>query len=136
MMVVDTCVILDVLMNDPAFGQRSLSAIEEYADGGLLITPVSFVELAPAFLGDVNREKQFLFELGIDLPNGFDTSDIPLAHAAWYRHIQKKRQGKSPRRPIADVLIGALAQANDGLITRNAKDFKALFPNLNIIVPR
>ena len=136
MMVVDTCVILDVLMNDPTFGQRSLSVLEEYADEGLLIAPVSFVELAPAFLGDVNREKRFLFELGIDLPSGFDTSDITLAHAAWYRHIQKKREGKSPRRPIADVLIGALAQANDGLITRNAKDFKALFPNLNIIVPK
>ena len=102
MMVVDTCVILDVLMNDPIYGQRSLSVLEEYADGGLLIAPVSFVELAPAFLGDVNRENQFLFELGIELPNGFDTSDLPLAHAAWYRHIQKKRAGKSPRRPIAD----------------------------------
>ena len=136
MMVVDTCVIVDISDRDPVFGERSAHTLEEYADDGLLIAPVSFVELAPAFLGDVNREKQFLFELGIDLPNGFDTSDIPLAHAAWYRHIQKKRQGKSPRRPIADVLIGALAQANDGLITRNAKDFKALFPNLNIIVPR
>ena len=109
--------------------------MDEYADGGLLIAPVSFVELAPVFLGDVNRENQFLFELGIELPNGFDTSDITLAHAAWYRHIQKKREGKSPRRPIADVLIGALALANDGLITRNAKDFRALFPKLNIVVP-
>lgn len=136
MMVVDTCVIVDISDHDPVFGERSARTLEEYADGGLLIAPVSFVELAPAFLGDVNRENQFLFELGIELPNGFDTSDLPLAHAAWYRHIQKERQGKSTRRPIADVLIGALALANDGLITRNAKDFKALFPNLNIIVPR
>ena len=135
MMVVDTCVILDVLMNDPIFGQRSLSVLEKHTDDGLLIAPVSYVELAPAFLGDVNRENQFLFELGIELPNGFDTSDIALAHAAWYRHILKKREGKSPRRPIADVLIGALAMANDGLITRNAKDFRALFPKLNIVVP-
>ena len=135
MMVVDTCVILDVLMNDPIFGQRSLSVLEKHTDDGLLIAPVSYVELAPAFLGDVNRENQFLFELGIELPNGFDTSDIALAHSAWHRHILKKREGKSPRRPIADVLIGALAMANDGLITRNAKDFRALFPKLNIVVP-
>lgn len=136
MMVVDTCVIVDISDRDPVFGERSARTLEQYADGGLLIAPVSFVELAPAFLGDVNRENQFLFELGIELPNGFDTSDLPLAHAAWYRHIQKTRASKSPRRPIADVLIGALAMANDGLITRNAKDFKVLFPNLNIIVPR
>ena len=135
MMVVDTCVIVDISDHDPVFGERSARILEEYADGGLLIAPVSYVELAPAFLGDVNRENQFLFELGIELPNGFDTSDIALAHAAWYRHILKKREGKSPRRPIADVLIGALAQANDGLITRNAKDFRALFPKLNIVVP-
>ena len=135
MMVVDTCVIVDISDRDPVFGERSARTLEEHADGGLLIAPISFVELAPAFLGDVNRENQFLFELGIELPNGFDTSDLPLAHAAWYRHIQKKRLGKSPRRPIADVLIGALAQANDGLITRNAKDFRALFPKLNIVAP-
>ena len=30
---------------------------------------------------------------------------------------------------------GALAQANDGLITRNAADFHTLFPMLNIVVP-
>ena len=135
MMVVDTCVIVDISDHDPVFGERSARILEEYADGGLLIAPVSYVELAPAFLGDVNRENQFLFELGIELPNGFDTSDTALAHAAWYRHILKKREGRSPRRPIADVLIGALAQANDGLITRNAKDFRALFPKLNIVAP-
>ena len=135
MMVVDTCVIVDISDRDPVFGERSAHILEEYADGGLLIAPVSYLELAPAFLGDINRENQFLFELGIELPNGFDTSDIALAHSAWYRHILKKREGKSPRRPIADVLIGALAQANDGLITRNAKDFRALFPKLNIVVP-
>ena len=135
MMVVDTCIIVDISDHDPVFGERSARILEEYADGGLLIAPVSYVELAPVFLGDVNRENQFLFELGIELPKGFDTSDIPIAHAAWYRHIQKKREGKSHRRPIADVLIGALAQANDGLITRNAKDFRALFPKLNIVVP-
>ena len=100
MMVVDTCVIVDISDRDPVFGERSARTLEQYADDGLLIAPVSFVELAPAFLGDVNREKQFLFELGIDLPNGFDTSDIPLAHAAWCRHVQKKREGKSPRRPV------------------------------------
>ena len=37
---------------------------------------------------------------------------------------------------VADVMIGALAKANDGLITRNADDFRALFPSLNIVTPK
>ena len=39
------------------------------------------------------------------------------------------------KRPVANVMIGTLAQANDGLITRNADDFRALFPTLAIVSP-
>jgi len=47
----------------------------------------------------------------------------------------EKRSGEATRRPVPDVMIGALAQANDGLITRNASDFHALFPALTIVSP-
>ena len=134
-MVVDTCVILDVLEQDPVFGVASAEAIDQYAEAGLIISPLTYVELSPAFLGDETREREFLFEIGIDLPPGFCEDDLSLAHAAWNDHIQRKRAGKVARRPVADVMIGALAQANDGLITRNADDFRALFPSLNIITP-
>ena len=134
-MVVDTCVILDVLEQDPVFGVASAEAIDQYAEAGLIISPLTYVELSPAFLGDETREREFLFEIGIDLPPGFCEDDLSLAHAAWNDHIQRKRAGKVARRPVADVMIGALAQSNDGLITRNADDFRALFPSLNIITP-
>ena len=134
-MVVDTCVILDVLERDPAFGDASAEIIEKYADDGLLISPVTYVELAPAFLGDEARERDFLFEIGIDLPPTIGDDDLSFAHAAWNNHIQRKRSGKAAKRPVADVMIGALAQANNGLITRNADDFRALFPTLNIVTP-
>jgi hypothetical protein len=134
-MVVDTCVILDVLEQDPAFGIASAEALEKHAEGGLIISPLTYVELSPAFLGDEAREREFLFEIGIDLPPTFDEDDLSLAHAAWNDHIQRKRFGKATRRPVADVMIGALAQANDGLITRNANDFRTLFPALTIVSP-
>ena len=134
-MVVDTCVILDVLEQDPAFGIASAELLEEYAEGGLIISPLTYVELSPAFLGDEARERDFLFEIGIDLPPVFSENDLSLAHTAWNDHIQRKRAGKVARRPVADVMIGALAQSNDGLITRNADDFRAHFPSLNIITP-
>ena len=134
-MVVDTCVILDILQGDPIFGEASARTIEQYAEGGLVISPLTYVELSPAFLGEETREREFLFEIGINLPPAFGEDDLSLAHAAWNGHIQRKRTGKVARRPVADVMIGALAQANDGLITRNADDFRALFPSLNIITP-
>ena len=135
-MVVDTCVILDILQGDPIFGEASARTIDQYAEGGLIISPLTYVELSPAFLGDETRERDFLFEIGIDLPPILGEGDLSFAHAAWNSHIQRKRSGKeAKRRPVADVMIGALAQANDGLITRNAEDFRALFPSLNIITP-
>ncbi len=134
-MVVDTCVILDILDQDPVFGSASAEAVDAYAPRGLIISPLTYVELAPAFLGDEERERDFLFEIGIDLPPGIGEDDLSLAHAAWNRHIQRKRSGKSARRPVADVMIGALALANDGLITRNIDDFRSLFPRLNIVTP-
>ena len=134
-MVVDTCVILDVLERDPVFGMASAEAIDHHADDGLIISPMTYVELSPAFLGDEARERNFLFEIGIDLPPGVSDEDLSIAAATWNRHIQRKRSGKAARRPVADVMIGALAQANDGLITRNADDFRALFPSLNIVTP-
>jgi predicted nucleic acid-binding protein len=135
-MVVDTCVILDILQGDPVFGEASAETIEKYAEGGLIISPLTYVELSPAFLGDEARERSFLFEIGIDLPPTFGEEDLSFAHAAWNDHIQRKRSGKAARRPVADAMIGALAQANDGLITRNADDFRALFPTLNIVTPK
>ena len=134
-MVVDTCVILDIRQGDPVFGEASAETIEQYAEGGLIISPLTYVELSPAFLGDETRERNFLFEIGIDLPPTFGTDELSLAHTAWNDHIQRKRSGKAERRPVADVMIGALAQANDGLITRNASDFRTLFPALTIVSP-
>ena len=134
-MVVDTCIILDVLERDPVFGIASAETIDQHADDGLIISPLTYVELAPAFLGDEARERNFLFEIGIDLPPGVSDEDLSIAVSASNRHVQRKRSGKVARRPVADVMIGALAQANDGLITRNADDFRALFPSLNIVTP-
>ena len=134
-LVVDTCVIIDVLDGRSPFSKASAKTLDKYADKGLLIAPISYVELAPAFLGDENRERDFLLDLGIDLPPLIDNTDLSAAHAAWYRQVLRKRQGKTARRPIADVMIGALASVNEGLITRNVKDFRALFPKLRIISP-
>ena len=44
-------------------------------------------------------------------------SDTEAAHRLWGQYVEKKRAGKTGRRPVADVLIEAFAQRFEGLIT-------------------
>ena len=62
--VVDTCLIIDVLEADPDFGEASAELLDSMMVKGLVICPVSYVELAPAFLGDRKRQDEFLSAIG------------------------------------------------------------------------
>ena len=133
--VVDTCIVIDILENDPNFGLRSATLLETKLDEGLSICPVTFVELAPAFGGNANEQETFLRQAGIGFRDGWTTADTRTAHLAWHLHIDARRSGVVPKRPIADVLIGAFATNRRGLITRNATDFRRNFPDLQILEP-
>ena len=133
--VVDTCLIFDVLEDDPEFGESSAALLESVMNEGLSICPVSYVELAPAFLGNRRRQDAFLSAIGIDLADGWTSNDIRSAHQAWARQIGLKRKGQGPKRPIADILIGAYASGRTGLLTRNCTDFAAVFTEMRIKEP-
>lgn len=133
--VVDTCVVLDVLEHDPTFGRRSAELLEHHLSDGLEISPVTQVELAPAFDGDLEEQKRFLGLAGIQFQSLWTVEDTEAAYSAWQRHIQGRREGSLPKRPLADILIGAFASNRRGLITRNARDFRNHFPSLEILEP-
>jgi predicted nucleic acid-binding protein len=133
--VVDTCLVIDVLDDDPEFGRASARLLDGQAPHGLVLCPVSFVELAPAFLGDAARQRDFLEHVGIDASAPWGWSDTQAAHQAWSRYVGLRRARQTPRRPVADVLIGAFAMNRDGLLTRNPADFAAVYPSLAIVGP-
>lgn len=133
--VVDSCILIDILENDPDFGRMSALCLRDYVSEGLVISPVSMIELSPTFSGNLLRQKEFLRLCGVTYDTGFDASDVVCAHSVWNRYIRKKRLQKIPKRPIADLMIGAFASRFDGLITRNQKDFKPWFPDLKLIEP-
>jgi len=133
--VVDTCLVIDVLEADPEFGRPSALLLDKYAPEGLTLCPISYVELAPAFLGDTRRQNEFLTDIGIHYSTGWEWKDTQTAHKAWERYVGLKREGRLGRRPVADVLIGAFAAGRLGLLTRNPDDFKPLFPKLQVITP-
>jgi predicted nucleic acid-binding protein len=134
--VVDTCVLIDVLEDDPQFGKASALALDGHAEEGLTICPVTYAELAPAFGGDQALQEEFLTGVGVDFRRDWTWEDTLRAHGSWHGFIQKKRQGLVSRRPIADILIGAFASRYQGLITRNPDDFKPTFSDLDLRIPR
>lgn len=133
--VVDTCLIIDVLDDDSEFGVPSACLIDARVGDGLLVSPVTYVELAPAFLGDRHRQDEFLELIGIDVNVEWLRRDTWAAHRAWHRYVSEKRSGRAAKRPIADVLIGSFACSKGGLLTRNPADFTDLFPELEVIEP-
>jgi hypothetical protein len=133
--VVDTCVLLDVLEDDPEFGLASALTLETHAAERLTLCPVTYAELAPSFEGDSSLQDEFLAGIGVDSRPDWTWEDTLRSHAAWSFFIQRKRAGLLPKRPLADILIGAFASRHQGLITRNPKDFEPVFPDLALRIP-
>ncbi len=124
--VVDTSVLLDIYNADPSFSLSSATCLTQHIADGLLICPVTYVELAPAFGGDMDLAELFLSEVGVQWPTSWTILDTKAAFKLWNDHIAKKRVGHVGKRPVADVLIEAFAQRFQGLITRNAKHFSTV----------
>jgi len=133
--VVDTCVLIDVLDNDPNFGRTSAALLEKSRRDGLVVSPVTMVELAPAFDGNLESQKYFLSQVGVDFTETWTLADTERAHHAWNSYVQARRTSNTPKRPLADLLIGAFACRHHGLITRNPADFRRWFPKLKLRQP-
>lgn len=133
--VVDTAVLIDVLEHDPEFGARSAALLERRLDDGLVICPVTYAELAPAFEGNRSLQEEYLGGVGIDHAVDWRREDTLAAFTAWHAHVSRRRSGSEAKRPIADILIGAFALRFDGLVTRNSRDFRVAFPALTIEDP-
>ena len=132
MWVIDTCVVLDVFENDLQFGLSSAKLLEKLLPDGLTISPVTLVELSAAFDGDLSEQKRFLEQMGVSLWEAWTLADSEASHRAWNAYVKARRADKIPKRPVADILIGGFAQNRQGLITRNASDFRRWFPKLSI----
>ena len=77
--VVDTSVLLDVHLADPVFSRASAECLAKHVVAGLVVSPVTYIELAPAFDGDADLQEQFLAEVGVEWP------------ALWTLRIRKQR---------------------------------------------
>ncbi|MBX7209550.1 MAG: hypothetical protein K1X78_14635 [Verrucomicrobiaceae bacterium] len=133
--VIDTSVILDLVTGDPTFEPASTACLQAHLGYGLVISPITFVELGPSFGGDDVATEEFLKASHIGTSEFWTPADTLLAHRLWHQHQQRRRQLQAAKRPVADVLIAAFAQRFQGVITRNAADFRNLLPALQIVEP-
>ncbi|MBM3833051.1 MAG: hypothetical protein FJ403_07220 [Verrucomicrobia bacterium] len=60
---VDTCLLIDIAESDPQFGVSSAQLLDRQRSDGLVICPVSYIELAPVFQTDEAARDEFLYNL-------------------------------------------------------------------------
>ena len=133
--VVDTSVVVDLLTGDPLFEPASTACLQAHLNDGLVVSPVTFVELGPSFSGDDSAAEAFLKASRIGTSEFWTSADTFLAHRLWHQFQLRRRQSQLVKRPVADVLIAAFAERFQGIITRNASDFRNLLPSLRIVEP-
>ena len=73
--VVDTCVILDILEGKTDFARKSALAIRSKLDDELVIAPITYVELAPAFNGNVAERTIRLQASSVDMDQTLHKAD-------------------------------------------------------------
>ncbi|MGA7213136.1 MAG: type II toxin-antitoxin system VapC family toxin [Terrimicrobiaceae bacterium] len=129
--VVDTSVLLDIRQNDPVFGISSAECLIRYLPEGLVLCPITYIELAPEFSGDSALQEQFFQRVGVQWLEPWSRDDTLNAHRLWTEYVKRKRSGLAGIRPVADLLIEAFAQRFQGLITRNPKHFTSV----SVVVP-
>lgn len=101
------------------------------AQGPILINPIIYAELAPAFAS------------AADLDQWIDPAvfrRLPLPYSAGWLAAQaflKYRQGGGPKTsPLPDFYIGAHAEIEGHtLVTRDAARYRTYFPNVALIAP-
>lgn len=130
--LVDSCVLIDVLANDPDWAEWSLEKLDVLGQQApLVINPIILAEISPRFdrTADLDAALQLLPIRREALP--WDAAYLAGQAFKIYRTAKGAK-----RSPMPDFYIGAHALVgNMRLLTRDAVRFQTYFPKLNIISP-
>lgn len=130
--LVDSCVLIDVLANDPDWAEWSLEKLDLLGQQApLVINPIILAEISPRFerAADLDAALQLLPIRREALP--WDAAYLAGQAFKIYRPAKAAKRSLMP-----DFYIGAHALVgNMRLLTRDALRFQTYFPKLNIISP-
>lgn len=132
MILVDTCVLLDVSTDDPTWRGWSIEQLARWSvRGPLLINPVIFAEWCTDF-------ESYSSALAALDAFGLQWTELPreaLYLAAQAHRLYRRRGGKRAM-VLPDFLIGAhAAVAGLPLLTRDRRRFEAYFVGLEVVAP-
>lgn len=128
----DTNVLLDIATADPiwlSWSERQFRAA--VAKGTILIDPIIYAELAPAFStkDDLDRWLDPAIFRRLPIPYGAGW----LAARAFLKY---RKTGGTKSSPLPDFYIGAHAEVKGlSLVTRDVGRYQTYFPNVSLITP-
>ena len=137
--VVDTCLLIDVAEADPRFGIPSARLLDRQWPDGLLICPVSDVELAPVFNADDSLQEQFLHSLAASFHHGCqaagESGGGPPQSKTLTRRSRRFRRRVSVLDCASPLALFPAPTRGRFIFTRNEADFRQLFPTLKVLTP-
>ena len=130
--LVDSCVLIDVLANDPAWADWSLDQLERCAAlGPLLINPLILAEISPRFERASDLEVALA---GLPLVKAALPWDAAFLAGQAFK-VYRQSQGLKTS-PMPDFYIGAHALVGQlQLLTRDAARYRSYFPTLALVAP-
>jgi predicted nucleic acid-binding protein len=128
----DTNVLLDIATADPTWlAWSEMQFRTAAARGPILINPIIYAELAPAFASAAELDRW------LD-PAIFQRLPLPYS-AGWLAaqaFLKYRRSGGAKTSPLPDFYIGAHAEIEKRtLVTRDAARYRTYFPNVSLIAP-
>ncbi len=134
--LVDSCVLIDLLADDPNWADWSIQKLEALGNQApLVINPLILAEICPRFAraSDLESALAVLPLQRQALP--WDAAFLAGQAFKVYRQVINKGVGIQ-RSPMPDFYIGAHALLGGmRLLTRDAKRFTTYFPKLNVVSP-
>src|SRR6266849_5748680 len=130
--LLDANLLLDIATADPAWLAWSEGQFRvALAQGPILINPIIYAELAPAFATQTDLERWLDPAVFLRLP-------LPYV-AGWsaaQAFVKYRRAGGLKTSPLPDFYIGAHAEAEGlTLATRDATRYRTYFPSVALITP-
>lgn len=132
MILVDTCVLLDVVQSDAQWADWSQAQLEQaMGRGGLVINPVIYAEFS-VWYDDMAQPDRILESLGATIET-LPREALFLAGKAFRKYRAK---GGTRTSILPDFFIGAHAAVCElSLLTRDTSRIRSYFPTVALLAP-
>ena len=132
MVLVDTCVLLDVLQDDPQWAPWSIAQLRAQSQlHELTINPVVYAELSTAF-STIEALDEVLAQMQLSV----QPIPKPALFLAGKAFVAYRRRGGTKTQVLPDFFIGAHAAVQGWpLLTRDAQRYRSAFVGLTLLTP-